>query len=551
MRTLQVHRGSGVKPWPRLRHAPLRLTALAKIGLRVQRESTRDEIWHSRLYSSAGCSLTETHIATAGDVLTIAASLSFLVLASSYHSPTMQSQAESITNCLPESPQAGTGHNHCILDLLKRGRASLSHAMCGFKVDRPQMTSDSNKTELGNANTKEGAALREFKKRVNDLLKPEYSDYYLSKWLKARNFDVGRAEQMFRKSMGYREKLKADTLLADYTPPEVLVKYLPGGFAGYDREGAPVRVETYGNLDVKGILYSVKKIDIEKTKMLLGEQVMKKLKAQSTKLDKTIDGMTVIIDMENTGTNLLWGPGMKMIAHMGEVVQDNYPEVVKRSFLINAPTMLPLLWRMVRPLISEEMKNKVCILGGDYKKQLLKHVEPDQLPASIGGTMTDKDGDPRCSAFICPGGKVPEKYYLKDLVTTDHMQKLTVPRGDKVELAYSITQPGSLLRFEFLSADYDIRFGITYKTDSGSDDIMPLARVDSHIVPEDGSVTCSKSGTYVVVFDNSYSWTRSKTLSYNIDVLPPEDSTVVEDLDSVTLGGSWGLIASKSECTRL
>ena len=55
----------------------------------------------------------------------------------------------------------------------------------------------------------------------------------------------------------------------------------------------------------------------------------------------------------------------------------------------------------------------------------------------------------------------------------------------------------------------------------------------------------------VVVFDNSYSWTRSKTLSYNIDILPPEDSTLVEDLDSVTLGGSWGLIAQKSECTRL
>jgi len=65
---------------------------------------------------------------------------------------------------------------------------------------------------------------------------------------------------------------------------QVLLKYLPGGFAGYDREGAPVRVEAYGHLDVKGILYSVKKVDIEKTKMLLGEQVMKKLKAQSAKV---------------------------------------------------------------------------------------------------------------------------------------------------------------------------------------------------------------------------------------------------------------------------
>ena len=57
--------------------------------------------------------------------------------------------------------------------------------------------------------------------------------------------------------------------------------------------------------------------------------------------------------------------------------------------------------------------------------------------------------------------------------------------------------------------------------------------------------------TDVVVFDNTYSWTRSKTVSYNIDILPPEDSTVVEDLDSVTMGGRWGRIAHKTECTRL
>ena len=64
----------------------------------------------------------------------------------------------------------------------------------------------------------------------------------------------------------------------------MLLKYLPGGFAGFDREGSPLRIEAYGHLDVKGILYSVKKIDLEKTKMLLGEEVMLKLKTQSEKV---------------------------------------------------------------------------------------------------------------------------------------------------------------------------------------------------------------------------------------------------------------------------
>ena len=52
-------------------------------------------------------------------------------------------------------------------------------------------------------------------------------------------------------------------------------------------------------------------------------------------LGRRIEGVTCIIDLENVGTSMLWGPGMQMIAQMGKVVQDNYPESVKRSFIVN------------------------------------------------------------------------------------------------------------------------------------------------------------------------------------------------------------------------
>ena len=93
--------------------------------------------------------------------------------------------------------------------------------------------------------------------------------------------------------------------------------------------------------------------------------------------------------------------GMQMIAQMGKVVQDNYPESVKRSFIVNgkehwqnaqlklwsdlecsimlyssnatlivfypsAPGIFPMLWKMIRPLVTEDMKRKVCILGCTY-----------------------------------------------------------------------------------------------------------------------------------------------------------------------------------------
>ena len=41
------------------------------------------------------------------------------------------------------------------------------------------------------------------------------------------------------------------------------------------------------------------------------------------------------------------------------------------------------------------MLNVFCryFVPGDYKKQLLKYIEADQLPISLGGTLPEKTGD--------------------------------------------------------------------------------------------------------------------------------------------------------------
>ena len=67
-------------------------------------------------------------------------------------------------------------------------------------------------------------------------------------------------------------------------PLQVLQKYMPGGFCGHDKEGSPVLIELYGYTDMKGILHSVKKSDIEKTKLLLGHKVMVMLDQQTKKV---------------------------------------------------------------------------------------------------------------------------------------------------------------------------------------------------------------------------------------------------------------------------
>lgn len=59
--------------------------------------------------------------------------------------------------------------------------------------------------------------------------------------------------------------------------------------------------------------------------------------------------------------------------------------------------MFPILWKLAQPILSEESKKKIKVLGKNYKEELLRYIDEEQLPAYLGGTMTGPDNDHLCS----------------------------------------------------------------------------------------------------------------------------------------------------------
>ncbi|CAH1802359.1 unnamed protein product [Owenia fusiformis] len=399
----------------------------------------------------------------------------------------------------------------------------------------------------------EVAALQKFKMQVLDILDPRDNDFKLMKWLKARDFDVEKAEIMYKNHLDFREKYKLDTLLDDYTPPEVIQKYLTGGLLGYDKEGSPIRVEKYGQLDMKGIMYSVKQEDLIKSKLYHNELVVREWEKQTKKLGKHVHGLTVLFDMENVGTGMLWRPGLQMYLQLVKTLEDNYPEMMKQMFVINAPRIFPLLWKVARPLMSEHTKQKIQVLGSDYKEVLQRYIDADQLPGFLGGTITDPDGNPDCKTLLVHGGQVPEKYFLKDLSMTDTMETALVPNGEKLQIVKFVTEPNSILRWEFLTEDFDVGFGVNYIPEKGNKvkPVVPIKRVNCHMVPEDGSVECKLPGPYKVVFDNTFSWTRSKTIFYHVEVIAPTDDVMQKEINERVQNGTWEAVAKQMEVTKI
>ncbi|KAM9841145.1 SEC14-like protein 2 [Aulostomus maculatus] len=385
---------------------------------------------------------------------------------------------------------------------------------------------------VGDLSLKQADSLAQFRGRIQDILSdlPAQHDHYLLRWLRARSFNVPKAEVMIRKHLEFRRQMKVDAILLDWKPPEVIEKYVSGGMCGYDREGSPIWYDVIGPLDPKGLLLSATKQDFMKTKIQHTEALQRECRRQAEKLGRNIEAITLIYDCEGLGLKHVWKPAVETYGEILTMFEENYPEGLKRVFLIKAPRMFPMAYNLIKHFLCEETRRKIMVLGSNWQDVLREHIDAEQLPAVYGGTLTDPDGDPRCRTMINYGGTVPRSYYVQDSVKVEYDSSLTISRGSIFQLECDVTAPSSLLRWQFSSSGADIGFGVYKQTKEGGGQkvadmlqVLPSQRYNAHLVPEDSCLICPEPGVYVLCFDNSYSILQSKRVSYNVEVLPPSE----------------------------
>ncbi|XP_036679303.1 SEC14-like protein 2 isoform X6 [Balaenoptera musculus] len=321
---------------------------------------------------------------------------------------------------------------------------------------------------------------------------------------------------MLRKHVEVRKQKDIDNIMS-WQPPEVVQQYLSGGMCGYDLDGCPIWYDIIGPLDAKGLLLSATKQDLVKTKMRDCELLLRECACQTEKTGKKIETITLIYDCEGLGLKHFWKPAVEAYGEFLCMFEENYPETLKRLFVIKAPKLFPVAYNLIKPFLSEDTRKKIMVLGANWKEVLLKHVSPDQLPVEYGGTMTDPDGDPKCKSKINYGGDIPKKYYVRDQVKQQYEHSVQISRGSSHQVEYEILFPGCVLRWQFMSDGSDIGFGIFLKTKMGErqragemTEVLANQRYNAHLVPEDGTLTCSDPGIYVLRFDNTYSFIHAK-----------------------------------------
>lgn len=134
---------------------------------------------------------------------------------------------------------------------------------------------------------------------------------------------------------------------------------------------------------------------------------------------------------------------------------------------------------------------------------------------------------------------------FKKLVVTTPSAMLIVSRGEVVRV--KIPNPGGEPRrivWQFMTEAYDIGFGLEYEASALPDPssprkavpaagetstspgeletraILPVVRCDVAQQVLMGSHTCDATGSWLLLFDNSYSYFRSKTIYYHVEYKP-------------------------------
>ncbi|CAD5113276.1 DgyrCDS2456 [Dimorphilus gyrociliatus] len=362
-----------------------------------------------------------------------------------------------------------------------------------------------------------------------------FSDRHLEKFLIARNIDVEKAEHRILEHLRFRRKWEIENILS-WEVPLVLKTYVPGGFSGWSKDGYAVWIDVPGKIDIKGLTLSAKKSDMIKYQIYRSEKLFREIQSRDAP-----DQIILVNDLSDFTLKLLFTPGMDILLHILAILEDNYPEALHICYVINAPKIFPLIFDAVKPLLTNRTKNKIKILGKDWKEELVDKIGEEALPQNWGGSLTDQDGDPYCRSRISLGGSIPTSFYLKDSISFDSSSftKVNIPRGQIMEVTKKVEKRSSILSWAFQTDSKDIRYGLFYKPDRPETEtgnrketsLIAFMRVNSHLVPEDGVYTCKLPGFYTLRFDNTYSWINSKSLFYSFQVKEPEGSFDFDEND--------------------
>ena len=93
----------------------------------------------------------------------------------------------------------------------------------------------------------------------------------------------------------------------------------------------------------------------------------------------------VIRDVNGIGLNVLQGTNKEAFSRATAMMGDNYPEILVKVHVINAPWIFGGIWNIAQVFLAPKTVAKVRVIGNDYLEKMSSDIETSSVPRFLGG----------------------------------------------------------------------------------------------------------------------------------------------------------------------
>nr|XP_025961875.1 alpha-tocopherol transfer protein [Dromaius novaehollandiae] len=201
------------------------------------------------------------------------------------------------------------------------------------------------------------------------------SDSFLLRFLRARDFELELAWRLLKNYQKWR--IECPEISADLRPSSIL-GLLRAGYHGVLRSreprGSKVIIYRIGQWDPK--LFTA--YDVFRVSLITSELIVKEIETQR-------NGVKVIFDLEGWRFAHAFQISPSVAKKIAAVLTDSFPLKVRGIHLINEPLFFHPVFTLIKPFLTEKIKERVYMHGNNYMQSLTEHFPVSILPQEYGG----------------------------------------------------------------------------------------------------------------------------------------------------------------------
>ena len=214
-----------------------------------------------------------------------------------------------------------------------------------------------------------------------------FTDLLILRLLKSTNYSLKNTyKKLLNYIKFYNEYRIYDIKISEFPNMDKIKLFYPHGFHKTTIIGEPILIQMLGQLKINDINRILKEPLLTKYIIYMINELEKNIFPKcSLYYERKIDKMFCIIDLMGLTTSLMNKEIYNFIKKQINIVSDYFPGILGSLYFINTGLIFRGIWSTCKYFYDNRTRNRIKLIGFQYKNELLSKIKEKNLPKFFGG----------------------------------------------------------------------------------------------------------------------------------------------------------------------